>query len=173
MAESPLSPHPGPAPDPFEFPFVAAKDALAELDDAVAVLRTGVERHARASSIVMDGFEGRTADEFRAALAGQLDAIDDHIATLNRLRDDLEDDIAAARRRQETAIEARADWSQRMDSYEAAVETCRAWRGRCRRARRSPHGDRQGTMFGDQLGGGIQDGVVHLDARRILRKLEF
>lgn len=122
MAEpTPLPPHPGSQPELFEFPFAEAKVAMAEIDATMAALRSGIDRHASAATTAMVGFDGRTADEFRAALTRQLDALDAHVGALDRAFGDLEDDIAEARRRSEASLDARALWSREMDDYEAAV----------------------------------------------------
>ena len=113
--------HPGFRPEPLEFPFAAAQEALAAIRDKMEDLASFGAGHGEAAAEARVGFEGRAREGFDRAL-------DDGMADVDRCRRQLDDDledlerlVAEARR----AIEARADaiagWEQQLDAWNDAM----------------------------------------------------
>lgn len=113
-------PEPGPRPEEFEFPFVAAGVALAAIEEAVSELQAAVSVHEDAVVTARVDFEGETRHSFDEGFSDLLSRIGAGIRQLQAQREDLSDDITEARRRQEASIDATADWGQAVQRYREA-----------------------------------------------------
>jgi hypothetical protein len=112
--------HPGPQPASFEFPFAAARAALRAIEAAMEQLQTLVRRHESAYADAAVDFEGRTRQQFEAALELSLTQMTEHVRALQQQADDLSADLAAAERRQATAEADRRRWRADLERWRAA-----------------------------------------------------
>ena len=111
-------PHPGAAPDPFDFPFSearAAREAVEALADELRRLRT-THRDAR-GDVEAGVFEGTTADRWRDRFDASMDELDQHVGALDGQVDQIEADIARARARAEADELAHLRWRRAHDAW--------------------------------------------------------
>lgn len=119
-------PDPGPRPEAFAFPFVAASSALAAIEEAVAELQAMASVHDDAVAGAHVDFEGETRRSFDQGFAQLMSRADAGIRQLQAQRDQLADDIAEARRRREASLDATADWDQAMQRHQEAQASAAA-----------------------------------------------
>lgn len=109
--------HPGPRPEEFDFPFAQAAAALGAIEDAAAALADMVSAHERAVTDVRVNFAGQTRDGFDQGFAQLVDRARTAVMALETQRDQLEDDIAAARLRRDQQLDAIADWGRAVQQF--------------------------------------------------------
>jgi len=102
----------GPRPEEFTFPFAEARAALVAIDDAVAALRELVDVHERAVAEVRVGFAGQTRVGFDRGFDDLIGRVRASASALEAQRDELEADLATARRRREQQLDAIAAWER-------------------------------------------------------------
>jgi hypothetical protein len=112
--------HPGPEPALFEFPFAAARQALAATEAAIEQLLAMVRRHETTYAAAVVDFEGRTREQFEAALELTLAQVGEHVRALQQQADDLSADLAAAERKQATSEADRRRWRADLERWRSA-----------------------------------------------------
>jgi hypothetical protein len=113
-------PHPGPQPELFQFPFPEAHAACRAIEELIDELRALLRTHHQAVDVARVDFEGRTRREFDQAFDEVTSALDAQVTALGSQLDGLEADIRTAEARRDAALQARADWSRRLDAWQAA-----------------------------------------------------
>jgi hypothetical protein len=112
--------HPGPRPPGFSYPYAEAARARSAIVQAASRLQAMVRIHRLALPPALDGFEGRTRQEFEPRLAEVLEACEAHAEALLSQADLLDHELEVARRREDAAREARARWQRELDRWTAA-----------------------------------------------------
>jgi FtsZ-binding cell division protein ZapB len=113
-------PHPGPQPPLFSYPFEEARLAATAARNLADDLAQLADRYEQAAAVATVGFRGRTATTFEAQLHETIAGLRTEVAALHAQADQLEADVALARRREEAAAQARADWRQRHETWQQA-----------------------------------------------------
>lgn len=126
MNDIPVPPHPGPAPAEFAFPFPEARAVLSAGDALEAGIAAVIDRHHAAASAVRTGFEGATRADFDAGLAEVTARLDGDLGVLRGDLGAVEDDIAVARQRRESSLDAIADHAAAVRTHREAVAAAEA-----------------------------------------------
>jgi hypothetical protein len=112
-----MTAHPGPRPPEFDFPFVEAVAVLGAIDDALGALADVIGAHEWAAADVRVNFAGQTRDGFDQGFAQLMDRARAAATALAVQRDQVEADIAVARRRRDQQLDAIADWGRALQRF--------------------------------------------------------
>jgi hypothetical protein len=118
--------HPGPAPTEFRFPFAEAAAAQAAIDGLVDDIASMLSVHRSAVVSARVDFSGQTRQEFDAAFESVTGELDSAKSSLDADAAALEDAIATARIRRQSSLDAIAEHSRAMSSYNTAVAEANA-----------------------------------------------
>jgi hypothetical protein len=112
--------HPGPQPALFAFPFAEAERARRAAEDAAEEIAHLVRVHEAAFAPAVEGFEGRTREQFQALLEASLEGCRAHLRALRDQAERVAADIALAEQRLTASEDARTRWHRDHDRWLAA-----------------------------------------------------